>query len=176
MIMKILETERLYCRPFEDTKKDLKLLVKLHKDDRVTKYLPNFDTKRYLKSQLEGQRDYGISKWAVFLKENDEFIGRAGLTRYSKDKKGNYIKDKSKHKTALGFALLPEYWNKGYTTEVGKAICDWAFKNVSDLTKIESGTEESNIASQKVLKKLGFKFVKKGEFMGLKTKEYILKK
>jgi len=180
---KILETKRLYSRPFEDTKEDLKLVKSLYENKEVMKYFPDemkyaskAKIKERLKQRVRNQQKYGVSKWAVFLKENNKFIGRAGLTIHNEDKQGNYIEDKSKHTLTLGYALLPQYWGKGYATEISKAICKWAWKKFPWLTKIEAGCDENNLASQRVLEKLGFKFLKKGEFMGLKIKKYILEK
>lgn len=55
----------------------------------------------------------------------------------------------------IGYGLSPEYWGKGYATEAVEAMVDWASKQ-PEVKFVEAETEETNIASQKVLKKVGF--------------------
>ena len=56
----------------------------------------------------------------------------------------------------IGFALIPNERGKGYCTEAAKIMVDYLF-----LTKeapcIQTSTDVKNIASQKVLEKVGFK-------------------
>jgi ribosomal-protein-alanine N-acetyltransferase len=55
----------------------------------------------------------------------------------------------------LGYALLKEYWGKGYASESARAGRQYAFE-VMKLPQIVAITEMDNIASQKVLLKCGF--------------------
>jgi len=63
--------------------------------------------------------------------------------------------------TEIGYGFSPEYWGKGYATEVVHYIVSWAFQNPK-VKKIEAETLESNIPSQRVLIKCGF--VRNGQF------------
>lgn len=56
------------------------------------------------------------------------------------------------------FAIADEYQNKGYATEAGKAIIDWAFQNCV-LDYLVAIVKLDNIASQRVIEKLGFKHI-----------------
>jgi RimJ/RimL family protein N-acetyltransferase len=56
----------------------------------------------------------------------------------------------------LGYALMPEYWGKGYATELTFAGLNYIFTKTS-LEIIYAVTEEANAASQNVLYKAGFK-------------------
>ena len=57
--------------------------------------------------------------------------------------------------TEIGYGILDDYQGCGYATEAVSAIVDWALKQ-SGIKCIKAETEESNTASQKVLKKAGF--------------------
>ena len=56
----------------------------------------------------------------------------------------------------IGYALIPSERKKGYSTEAVKMIADFLFLS-KDIVRIQADTDERNLASQKVLKKTGFK-------------------
>jgi len=67
-----------------------------------------------------------------------------------------YYYFKSEHKKAeVGFWIFPEYWNKGVTSEVLKAVIDYCQKQ-KGIHRLEAFVEEGNMASIRVLEKLGF--------------------
>ncbi len=57
---------------------------------------------------------------------------------------------------SLGFSLLPETWGKGCATEAGVAVLDWAFATF-DLNRVQAEADTRNLASRRVLEKLGFR-------------------
>lgn len=59
-------------------------------------------------------------------------------------------------KAEIGYALGKKYWGKGYATEAGKLIIKYGFKKLK-LKRIWARVAEPNIASQRLLKKVGFK-------------------
>lgn len=89
-------------------------------------------------------------RWAIRMKNSDELIGTCGFNSWS---------EKMRNAT-IGYDLKPAYWNKGITTEgLFKAI-DTAFSGLlpcGPLHRIQADTIPGNIASEKVLLKLGFK-------------------
>lgn len=56
----------------------------------------------------------------------------------------------------IGYGLLPEYWGKGYATEAVGAAVEWA-SGQPGVKRIEAETEPDNVASQRVLEKVGFR-------------------
>ena len=52
------------------------------------------------------------------------------------------------------YNLLPEYWGKGYATEAVRAVLKFGF-TVLKLHRMEAGCAVGNIASIRVLKKVG---------------------
>jgi RimJ/RimL family protein N-acetyltransferase len=132
--------------------KDLDNIHKLHSIPEVDRYntlgIPENleETRKLLQSTIEAQnltprRDYTFK---ILLKESQDFIGLAGITL-------------SMDKFKLGeiyFKLAPEYWNKGYATEVSKKLIQTGFE-VFKLHKVEAGADTQNMASIKVLEKSG---------------------
>ena len=55
----------------------------------------------------------------------------------------------------IGYGIAEDYQGHGYATEAVSALLDWAFKQPG-VSRVTAETEESNIASQRVLKKSGF--------------------
>ena len=57
--------------------------------------------------------------------------------------------------TEIGYGIADEHQGCGYATEAVSALVDWALKQPG-VSCVTAETEESNIASQKVLEKTGF--------------------
>jgi RimJ/RimL family protein N-acetyltransferase len=58
----------------------------------------------------------------------------------------------------LGFWLAPEHWNKGLVTEAGEAVMRCAFQTIG-LHKVTVECLAENVASRRVIEKLGFRYV-----------------
>ncbi len=56
----------------------------------------------------------------------------------------------------IGYGIADEYQGKGYATEAVSALVKWAFRQ-PNVIYITAATEESNLASQRVLEKAGFR-------------------
>lgn len=152
----ILMTERLILRPF--CAEDASLLHQLHSDPKVMKFIPAElksldDCYSDIQEDIEHQLLYGFSKWAVFLKENHQFIGRAG-----------WAKMIDSDEAEVGFKFLPEYWQQGFATEVLTALIQWAKKNIS-FSLIAFAFPE-NAASIRVLEKAGMSFLRVDNYEG----------
>ncbi|MGZ5192884.1 MAG: GNAT family N-acetyltransferase [Kaistella sp.] len=59
----------------------------------------------------------------------------------------------------IGFSFLPEYEGKGYGFEAASALLEVAFSEFG-LQKISAITSNANISSQKLIEKLGLKYLK----------------
>lgn len=62
----------------------------------------------------------------------------------------------------IGYGIEAQYRNQGYTTEAVGCLLRWAFAQ-KDVYFIEAETDPENIASQRVLQKLGFTLYGSGE-------------
>jgi RimJ/RimL family protein N-acetyltransferase len=56
----------------------------------------------------------------------------------------------------IGYALVPSERGKGYCSEAVKIMVDYLFLS-KDVVRIQAHTDVRNVASQKVLEKVGFK-------------------
>ncbi len=57
----------------------------------------------------------------------------------------------------IGWAVVPERWNQGFATELGAASLEVAFGPLA-LSDVVSFTLPDNVASRRVMEKLGFRF------------------
>jgi [ribosomal protein S5]-alanine N-acetyltransferase len=83
---------------------------------------------------------------SVIHRANDECIGRVGLRGLD----WNWQKVES-----LSYWIDPTYWNRGLATEACWFLCRGAFSKLR-MRRISSQALDENLASQAVLRKLGF--------------------
>ena len=55
----------------------------------------------------------------------------------------------------MGYDLHVDYWNKGYITEALSEIVNFGFDTL-EINRIEAEVMQGNVASERVLSKLGF--------------------
>ena len=145
-----LKTERLMFRPF--TADDLPLVVDLHSDPEVQRYLggmwPDEQMQATLDRFLRNQATFGMSKWAIFLHDGS-FVGRAGVSPFPALSDKGFGGDRE-----LGYTLKRRFWGVGLATEAARAAADWFFAHTDEPVLI-GFTEPGNTASQQVLMKVG---------------------
>ena len=145
-----LETERLVLK--ELTWKDLDNIHALHCYPAVEQFntigIPGSieDTKEIIRAAIEDQQEKTRKQfgWGIFLKATENFIGEAGIGLSA-----NRFKIGEVH-----YCLVPDYWGKGYATEVAKSIIGFGFENLG-LHRIQAGVATENIRSARVLEKAG---------------------
>lgn len=151
----ILQTERLILRELNTD--DTENFYKLNLNPNVIKYTGNSAFKDIYEAKqfLENYPDYklnGFGRWAVIDKSNNEFLGWCGL-KY----------DKNRDETDIGFRFFEEHWNKGFATESAKSCIGYAFETLKLKTIVGRAMKE-NLASIKVLEKIGLKFEREFDF------------
>ncbi|WP_290610545.1 GNAT family N-acetyltransferase [Arsukibacterium sp. UBA3155] len=149
-----LETSRLILNQL--SKDDGQALLNIFADDKVVKYydidvytseeqsleLIDFFNNRFIERA-------GI-RWAIRVKDTGKLIGTCGF---------NSLSQKMKN-AGIGYELSSNYWGLGYATEAICKIIELAFSNESpfgEIYRIQGDTMIGNLASETVLKKLGFK-------------------
>jgi ribosomal-protein-alanine N-acetyltransferase len=148
-IFPTIQTDRLTL--VEIGQEHLGDIFKLFSDTRVTQFY-NVVT---LTKESEAQKiidwfqnryieNAGI-RWGISLKGHDNIIGTIGFNNFTR-----------RHRANIGFDLQPDFWNNGYLSEALKAVIKFGFRNL-DLNRIEAEVMQGNIASEKVLAKMGFK-------------------
>ncbi|MFK5957437.1 MAG: GNAT family N-acetyltransferase [Lutibacter sp.] len=145
----ILETERLYLREFLSS--DGFHFYHLNNDKDVIKHTGNkaFKSLDEATNFIKKYSDYkqnGYGRWAVCLKDTNEFLGWCGL-RF----------EESKNEVDLGFRFYKKHWGKGYATEAAKASIKYAF-SILNIEEIVGRAYVENIASINVLKKCNLIF------------------
>lgn len=92
---------------------------------------------------------YGYGFWLVVRKEDDEIIGRAGLSNREVD---------GETKLELGYVIAEEFQNQGYAFEICEAICGFV-KDLLFENEMVCFMKKENVASKKLAEKLGFIYV-----------------
>ena len=144
----IFETERLIVRQY-DFDIDADNFFLLNGDEEVVRYIRTAKTREecdvFLKQVIA---DYKMNplmgRWAAIDKSNAVFVGSFA-----------FIPVEGTKDSQLGYAFLKEHWGKGYATELMREGIKYVFGN-TDLKEVYGITEAANIASQKVLLKVGF--------------------
>ncbi|MBN2461907.1 MAG: GNAT family N-acetyltransferase [Candidatus Cloacimonetes bacterium] len=102
---------------------------------------------------------------AIIHKHTREFIGWCGLDHL----------DQRKVNPVLFYLIKMRYWGKGLATEAAKAVVDYAF-NKLDLAGIDGAASYENIASKRVMEKIGMRYQglddEGGHFFTLNKDEY----
>jgi ribosomal-protein-alanine N-acetyltransferase len=166
-----LETERLLIRP--TTIEDAPFLYELMNSPKWIQFIGDqkMDTVDKVKTYIEEIMlpqftKLGFTNNTLILKDTNEKIGICGL--YCR---GNYPEE-----LELGFALLPEFEQKGFGSESAARLIEFGFTILST-QRIKAITNFYNLDSQKLLLKLSFSFVKyEIEDSGEGVKIYILSK
>ncbi|MEM7103904.1 MAG: GNAT family N-acetyltransferase [Bacteroidota bacterium] len=74
----------------------------------------------------------------------------------------------------LGYSLLPEFWGKGFTSEIVKEIMTYV-RTLRHVNKMIGIIDPENGPSKTILLKLGFEFFKKGKYQDQAAEYYHLK-
>ncbi len=168
--MKIfVETERLIFREILPT--DIDGLWELDSDPDVHRYLGNepVTNKEQLVNVVDFIRqqyiDNGIGRWAIIDKKTNEFIGWTGL-KFVTDKTNNH-----KDYYDLGSRLIKKYWRQGIGTEAALTSLEYAFDKLK-ANEVYAMVDCENIGSNKILRKVGLKFIETFYHDGIKHNWY----
>jgi ribosomal-protein-alanine N-acetyltransferase len=143
-----LETARLLLRPFAPGDRDA--IHAVYADPDVMRYVGNGphrtleETDAALRIYGEVLAREGYSFLAVCERGSGTLIGDAGL--YPLGGQGPDVE--------LGYTLARGAWGRGYATELGRALVDYAFDELR-VPRVVAQVEPGNAASRRVLEKLG---------------------
>jgi RimJ/RimL family protein N-acetyltransferase len=152
----LFESERLGYREFIPD--DAGVLYRLNADPEVIRYTgdPSFSSEEEARTFVLGYdryRKHGYGRWGVINKQDHEFLGWAGLKLVDGE-------------VDLGYRFFREVWCQGYATEAARACIQYGFTRLG-MTRIIARALPENVASWKVLEKVGMKFIGFGECKGL---------
>ncbi|PIF71783.1 GNAT family N-acetyltransferase [Flavobacterium sp. 2] len=153
---KPIETERLLLR--EVIISDVDGMFELDSNPNVHIYIGNKpvttieQSAAYIENLQQQYKDFGTGRWAVILKETNEFLGWSGI-KFITDEINNH-----KNFYEIGYRFIEKHWGKGYATEAGKAFIDYAFNDLK-ADAVYAYADAGNENSRKTLEKLGLRYV-----------------
>jgi len=96
---------------------------------------------------IEAYRKGETAHWALCEKKSGTILGLGGfLPSVAKD-----------HRVTLGWWIDSDFWGRGYATEVGRACIEYGMKYLH-LNRIDAVVRVDNVASRKVLEKIGMSY------------------
>jgi len=167
-----LETGRLILRELQPS--DDEGMFELDSNPEVHRFLGNKPVKNieesrgYIENVRKQYVDNGIGRWAVILKETNEFIGWSGI-KFIKEQINNHHDFYE-----IGYRFIQKHWGKGYAAEAGLAFVDYAF-NEMKVENLYAYADAGNASSRNVLEKLGMHYVNSFEYEGEEHVWYTMK-
>ncbi len=145
-----IERERLRLRAMRGG--DAPGLLALYSDARTMRYLARpplaslGEAEELLGRVLAGYEDGTSLQLAIERKEDAAFLGLCLLFNFQRPSRRGEI----------GYALASPYWSRGYMSEALPALVDHAFGRMG-LNRLEADIDPRNVASARVLARLGFR-------------------
>jgi ribosomal-protein-alanine N-acetyltransferase len=144
----VLETHRLILRPYADG--DIDAMAEMFGDPEVTAFTllgrrDRAGTALVLADYMGFLAEHGWGMCAITDRDTGTYLGEAGL----------FISPMGT--VALRYALARAGWNKGYATEASAAVIEDAFGRLG-LDRLIAGVKAENVASVRVVEKLGFAY------------------
>ena len=147
---KTIQTERLLLRRF--TVKDAEAMFEnWANDERVTRFLSFLPhgtvevTKELLENWCAAYEKDSTYNWAIEFEGT--VIGSISVVDFNE----------RSERTALGYCMGFDYWNKGIMTEAAKAVMDYLFSEVG-VNRVEISHAVKNPGSGRVAQKCGLQY------------------
>ena len=160
--MRITETGRLLLRTLKLD--DLDALMDIWGNEEVMKYCGGAGTRdrelRSLQYYITMQEERGFSPYLVLLKDTREVLGVCGFNPPHEE-----------YDAELMYHFSKTHWGRGYALEAADACVKYA-RTFLKFRKIGASVDPDNIASQRILEKIGFRFIGKKWFEDLKQDEF----
>ncbi len=163
-----LKSDRLLLIPL--LPEDVNNLHKLWTLPEVRKYLwddeiiPESQTQTILEENLKLFNSEKIGIWGIYPLDNHKLIGFCGFWYFHQPPELQII-----------YGLNPNYWQQGFAIEAGKTILKYGFEN-KNFSFIIGSTDETNLASITMMKRIGMKFQEKKLIHGLPTLYFSISK
>jgi len=162
--LKFLESDRVYLRELNEN--DVDMLFELHNNKETMKYMP-YNSISYEKAIYDVDDYASVSKlhpgfgmWATVLKDTDEVIGWTCLKKLP-----------NSDDVEIGYRYLPQYWSKGYCTEICLSLIGYGFDTMN-LSEIIAIVRPDNKASVRVIEKLNMRYIQMEKHYGMELKRY----
>lgn len=152
----LIQTPRLRIR--ELVAEDLEHLLPVDNDPEAMRFITGRiktreESEQAVTGMLKCYADHGFSFWPVELKDDGTFIGWAGF---------KFVENSEE--IELGYRYAKQFWGHGYASEAAEAILHYGFEKLG-FQRIVGRVAPENIASARVLEKIGMKFEKMTNYM-----------
>ncbi len=168
MTIPTLTTPRLELRAFSP--EDATPLYHILQQEDILRYFPNPDpppldrVERFIQRQLAHWDEHNLGWWAVVPHGQAELVGWNGL---------QFLPETGE--IEVGFLLSKPFWGQGLATEGAQAALTFGFETF-DLERIIGLVHPENLASQRVLEKLGMAFVDRAAYFGIDVLRYAIER
>ncbi len=160
----VIKTPRLILRAF--TPLDLDPLFAIVSDREVIRYFPRTEpwpreaVQDIVQRQKDHWEEHGFGWYAAECRECNELLGWCGLCVL--DETGE---------TEIKYLLKQSHWGRGLATEGASRCLQDGFKEL-DLELVIGLVHPGNLASQRVLEKIGLRFSNRAHYFGLELLRY----
>jgi len=103
---------------------------------------------------IAGFASEGFGFWIIELRDSNRAIGNCGMARID----GAAASAPLQGEVHVGWSLAEAYWGMGYACEAASMALDLAFGRFG-MTQVYSQTSEANVASWRLMRKLGMERV-----------------
>jgi RimJ/RimL family protein N-acetyltransferase len=145
----VFTTPRLRVRLIRQD--DFDHFYRMHSNPEVMRYIQpvknRAESDAFVENALQGFDQPSLGRWVAEEMETGRVIGTFVIVP-SREFEGTIN---------LGYLLLPEYWGKGYATELVRGGLAYFFDR-TDYPEIFAVIESENQASRRVLEKSGFRY------------------
>lgn len=156
------DTDRIAFREWSDD--DLDAFQAICSDPRVMRYVGDgktWSTERtgkFIHAAAEMFRQYGYCQWPLIYKADRKLIGYCGFVN-------------AEAAVEIGWRLVPEYWGQGLATEAAGAALRHGIATLG-FRRVIASVQAANVASIRVIEKLGMTLVESVDRAGRKVNVY----
>ncbi|MET0126166.1 MAG: GNAT family N-acetyltransferase [Pseudomonas caspiana] len=145
----VLQTKRMILRELSGA--DVPPMAQILSDPEVMRYsvrgvLSESATAEFVDWSCQSYALHGLGPWAVVEKASGELMGFCALNRENVE---------GIEEVEIGYRLAPQFWGRGYATEIVRATLAYGFEHLG-LGSIIAIVQPANIASVRVIQKAGF--------------------
>lgn len=163
----VLQTQRMTLRQFSSA--DVLPMAHILSDPEVMRYsvrgvLSERATAEFVDWSLQSYGRHGFGPWAVIEKARGVLIGFCALNQENVD---------GAEEVEIGYRLAPPFWGRGLATEIVAATLAYGFEDLG-LQSIIAIVQPANVASVRVIQKVGFNAFVYSQYHRLGVKIYRL--
>jgi ribosomal-protein-alanine N-acetyltransferase len=161
-------SDRFFMRAFQD--EDVQDLYAVMQNPEVLRYFPTQNSpsmeqvRKLVRSQQKHWDEHGYGWWALAEKGSDTLFGWCGL---------NYLPDSDE--VELKYLLAQPYWGKGIATGASLLSLDRWISD-TEIDELIGLVHPENIASQRVLEKVGMSFINEAQYFGMNLLRYTIRR